>query len=253
MQRCLGFFLLSLFTLAAAAPGVTLPDIIVTHLSTDGQTVTIHLQNQGPGRGHGNVRLILTRLHKPEPAVVVEVPSPVAVFDVARSRPIPLKSLDIRPDWTSVLLEVRIEAEGQARTVNKTFYEQIEHAANVIHNDSHPYIPHNPGLPDLVIDRVYYDGRYLRIDYRNRGRGRTGADFVISLETDKRKFPVNPYYRFRVPPPGERRTSGGYTPGKLGLKPGDTARIRAKIDSEGRVRETNSQNNTWTGTIKLSR
>lgn len=166
--------------------------------------------------------------------MVVEVPSPVAVLDVAQSRPIPLKSLEIRPDWTSELLEVRLEAEGQARTVNKTFYEQIEHAANVTHNDSHPSIRHNPGLPDLVIDRVYYDGRYLKVDYRNRGRGRTGADFVISLESETRKCPVNPYYRFRVPPPGERRTTGGYTPRILGLKPGDTARIKAKIDSEGR-------------------
>ena len=238
--------------LAVPPPSSDLPDVIVTHLSSSAKTVTVHLQNQGPGRGKGKVHLTLTRQGKREPAVRVDVPAPVRVFGVTQSRAIPLQSLGVEPDWNSQIIKVEIDSIGQARTSNKDFYEQLERQSGVIHNDSLPYVEAHPDLPDLVIERIYYERPYyLKIVYANRGRGRTGADFDISLRTPDRIFPDNYYYRFRVPPAGERRTTGGCSIGILGLKPGMVAHLTATIDPQGRVRETRADNNTWTGTVDL--
>ncbi|MBX3167215.1 MAG: hypothetical protein KF760_07375 [Candidatus Eremiobacteraeota bacterium] len=238
-------------TVGLAAP-LELPDVIVTHLSRTDKTVTVHLQNQGPGSGKGSVRLLVARQGAREGPVQVNVPAPKRVFEVTSSPPIPLRSLGVPADWSSQMLQVEIQADGQARSSNKTFYEQLERSSGVMHNDSGPYNEEHPDLPDLVIERVFYDGpSYLKVVYANRGRGRTGADFLISSRCGQRKFGGNYYYRYRVPPAGQSRTTGGLSIGRLGLKPGDKAQLEMTIDPEGRVRETNSQNNTWTGLVEL--
>lgn len=238
---------------ATAVPIEDRPDIIVTHLASSADTVRVHLQNQGPGQARGLVHLTVSRQGERESQVRIDVPAPRKVFAVAASPAISLRSLGLKPDWTSQLLEVRLAAEQpQARTSNKDFYEQIERSSGVSHNDSHPYAEKRPALPDLVIERVYYDApHYLKVVYANRGRGRTGADFLIGLRCGERQFPANYYYRFRIPPAGQSRTTGGYTIGFLGLKPGMEGQVTVTIDPEGRVRESNSDNNTWTGTINL--
>lgn len=241
----------AVFSLALAIPPAPLPDVIVTHLSSTARSVTVHLQNQGPGIGHGVVRLQVSRLGS-GPVRQVEVPSPEAVFGVTRSGPISLEDLGVKPDWNSQIVQVTIEADGQARSSNKTFYEQIERRPGVTHNQSGPYEEKHPDLPDLVIEGVSYDApHYLKVTYANRGRGRTGADFLISWRSGERTFGGNPYYRFRVPPPGQSRSTGGLTLSRLGLAAGMQATVSVSIDPEQRVRELDPNNNTWTGPVDL--
>lgn len=242
----------SLLTAALAAP-LEPADLIVTHLSHDGQNVTIHVQNLGPGYGRGKAQLAISRHKKGSPTVNVELPIPQDVFGVGISKSIPLADLGVQPKWNSELLKVEIQAEQQARQSNKNFYEQIENHRGVTHNGSKPYSEAKPDLPDLVIEDVIYDGpHYLKVVYSNRGRGRTGADFVINLTNQDKTFRGNYYYRYRVPEPGKKCTTGGFTIGKLGLQPGMTANLSAVIDPEGRVRETDSKNNNWSGVVHLT-
>lgn len=252
-NRCLMIHLALLSSTLLVGAGQLRPDIIVTHLSRTPDTVTIHLQNLGPGRSMGKVRLDLTRAGRAEPKVSLEMPAPEQVFAVNSSPPIPLAKLGLASNWQSELLKVEIHPEqAQARQSNKDFFEQIERRDGVTHNDSQPYAEEKPDLPDLVIDKVEYEAPdYLRVTYSNRGRGRTGADFVVGLRTGEHSFPVNTYYRYRIPPPGQSRTTGGFTIGILGLKPGVRAPIIATIDPEHRVHELNDQNNVWSGVIQF--
>lgn len=246
-------FFLALAAVAMATPTGELPDVIVTHLSSTPTTVSVHLQNQGPGTAAGLVHLAVSRRRGGQPVVRVDVPAPQGLFAVGSSQPIPLQSLGVDSHWSSELIRVEVNADQpQARKSNKDFYEQIERRAGVIHNGSLAYGERHPDLPDLVIERVYYDApNYIKVVYANRGRGRTGADFLVGLRTAERKFPENYYYRFRVPAVGESRTTGGFTLGILGLKPGMKAPLTVSLDPEGRVRETDTKNNTWTGTLDL--
>ncbi|MBS2033390.1 hypothetical protein JST97_00265 [bacterium] len=239
-------------TLGGGAGGLR-PDVIVTHLSRTPTTLTVHLQNLGPGRATEPVHLNISRQSDPRHQIGIEVAAPQGVFAVSSSSPVSLEKLGIPSNWSSELIKVEIQSrQAQARQSNKDFYEQIERQDGVTHNDSQPYQEDRPDLPDLVVERVIYEApSYVRVVYRNNGRGRTGADFVIGLRTGERSFPVNHFYRYRVPPPGQSHSTGGYTIGILGLQPGMKAQLTATIDPEGRVRETNPKNNVWTGVLEL--
>jgi len=106
-------------------------------------------------------------------------------------------------------------------------------------------------LPDLVIEDIFYQSPYIRVKYCNQGNGVSTSDFLIKLrnEATGKEYGGNPYYRFSVPEPGECKTTGGYTPGLIGLSYGQRATVTGIIDWEGRVQETNEKNNSFTKTI----
>ena len=115
--------------------------------------------------------------------------------------------------------------------------------------------PLTSDLPDLVITDITATKDYLIVHYRNAGKGvgATGADFLIGIGAGDKSFPGNSLYRFVVPPPGRAMKTGGFTIGLVGLKPGDEAEVTATIDHEGRVKESNSENNTFTKKLTIPR
>ncbi|MFH1431746.1 MAG: CARDB domain-containing protein, partial [archaeon] len=106
--------------------------------------------------------------------------------------------------------------------------------------------------PDLVVRDIYYDGSYfIKVKYCNIGSGSSDSDFLIKLRNENTgtEFPGNRYYRFKVPAPGMCELTGGYTCSLIGAFCGDYINISATIDWEGRVNESNENNNVLAKTI----
>jgi hypothetical protein len=106
-------------------------------------------------------------------------------------------------------------------------------------------------LPDLVITDIVHDGPYLRVKYRNASAGASGADFLIRIEANGNKFDGNSYYRFVIPPGDTEQTTGGFTLGLVGIKPGTEVSVAATIDWEDRVRESNESNNHFSKRVRI--
>ena len=116
-----------------------------------------------------------------------------------------------------------------------------------------PVTTPTPTLPDLIVSDIYYQSPYIYVKYCNIGSGWSSSDFLIKLRNNQtgQEYGGNVLYRFKVPQPGECKTTGGYTPSLIGLAPGQSASITAIIDWEQRVRESNENNNALTKTISL--
>ncbi len=99
------------------------------------------------------------------------------------------------------------------------------------------------GVPDLVVLDLCYEGPYVTVAYANLGTGVGERDFLIKLSTQQGEFAGNSYYRFEVPPPQHVMHTGGFTIGLVGLEQGDNEVVTAEIDWEGRVAESNEDNN----------
>jgi hypothetical protein len=111
-----------------------------------------------------------------------------------------------------------------------------------------------PTKPDLVVTDIIFDPAipvYIYVEYMNIGAAGEG-DFLIKISANEQSFPGNSYYRFPVPQPGDVERTGGFTIGLIGLQQGDTAEITAEIDWEGRVDESNENNNVLTKTVTLA-
>ncbi|MBC7073821.1 hypothetical protein H5T58_00285 [Candidatus Parcubacteria bacterium] len=106
-------------------------------------------------------------------------------------------------------------------------------------------------LPDLVVRDIFWQYPYIYVKYCNLGKGTSASDFLIKLRNNQtgQEYRGNPYYRFPVPKPGECKLTGGYTPGLVGLQYGQSASVTAIIDWEGRVAESNENNNSFTKTL----
>jgi hypothetical protein len=99
------------------------------------------------------------------------------------------------------------------------------------------------GVPDLVVLDLCYEGPYVTVTYANLGTGVAEDDFLVKLSTQQGEFGGNSYYRFEVPPPQHVMHTGGFTIGLIGLEQGDNEVVTAEIDWEGRVAESNEDNN----------
>ena len=106
-----------------------------------------------------------------------------------------------------------------------------------------PGVPAERGMPDLVVLDLCYKPPYVTVAYANLGNGLGERDFLVKLSTENGEFGGNRYYRFEVPPPQQVTHTGGFTIGLLGLQQGDSALVTAEIDWEGRVAESNEDNN----------
>lgn len=241
----------SLLLAAAARPTGPLPDVIVTHLTASSDALQVHLQNQGAGAATRAIVLKVSRQGKPG-GITFKVAAPRKPFDVNSSPSIPLRRLGLKPDWTSQIFQVDLDPSGQERNSNKTYYQQIDRYDGKVSIQKPPFQNSHPGLPDLVITRVYYDRpHYIKVAYSNVGKGASGGDFLIAIRSGEQTFDGNYYYRFPVPKPGQTLETGGFTLGLIGLKPGMVAPVTVTIDPEKRVRESNAQNNRWRGQVDL--
>ena len=99
------------------------------------------------------------------------------------------------------------------------------------------------GVPDLVVLDLCYEGPYVTVAYANLGTGVGERDFLIKLSTQQGEFGGNSYYRFEIPTPQHVMHTGGFTIGLIGLEQGDNEVVTAEIDWEGRVAESNEDNN----------
>lgn len=111
-----------------------------------------------------------------------------------------------------------------------------------------------PGLPDLVVEDVYYDDTYIKVKYCNRGIGTGSGDFLVKIKSEQtgKEFSGNSNYRFNVPAPGTCAETGGFTCDLVGVSCKDKATISATIDWEGRVSESNENNNSLTKQIGIN-
>ncbi|RLF51527.1 MAG: hypothetical protein DRN24_04795, partial [Thermoplasmata archaeon] len=114
------------------------------------------------------------------------------------------------------------------------------------------YAQNKSNLPDLIIKDIFYaDEPYIKVKYCNIGPVSSVDYFLIKLRNEDtgKEYSGNSYYRFKVPASGECMITGGYTSGLIGLSYGEKAKVTAIIDWEGRVNESNENNNILTKTI----
>lgn len=106
-------------------------------------------------------------------------------------------------------------------------------------------------LADLIVEDIYYGGGvYLYVRYCNNG-GDSDQKFLIKLTNLQTgvHYDGNVYYPFSVPARGTCSTTGGYTPGLIGLNYSQPAIVSAEIDWQNTVAESNEYNNVLNKTI----
>lgn len=252
-------FLLGLMLVGLIAAADVPPDLIVAEAVAEGSFLALTVQNQGPGEGKGRFQLRVDgksmRSKADRGSVEIEAAVPSAVFGLETLK-IPLSELGVTdPGEFDLMVHVRLDPARRVREANpgnNEYWKQISIMRNgrVVPPERGDY-RREASLPDLVITDVISDGRYLKTVFKNQGKGCTGGDFLIRTRVGERSFDGNYYYRYRVPGPGKTTTTGGLTPGKVGLSPGMEATVTVEIDWEGRVRESNEQNNRFVKKLRL--
>jgi hypothetical protein len=240
------------------------PDLIVSDLRLDGDVVILEVQNQGPGTAKKETTVEATvtgwvettlkddatgkEVIAYEPvSITVKVPVPVEVLATDTVK-IPLKKFEVK-DFTKFQpsLHVTLDTKGdldEERKTNNTFHRELDFTGKAVPPDRGDYKA-GIELPDLVVTDITHDDINLFVHYANKGKGATGADFLVSIKSGEKKFDGNSYYRFPVPAPGTETKTGGFNLTLLDLKSGDEVEVEATIDHEDRVRETDKKNNTF--------
>jgi hypothetical protein len=236
------------------------PDLIVSDFRNEGAMVVLEIQNQGPGTARGtitaNVRGSGMSQPRTDSSKAIQIEAPEAVRATVTHR-IPLADFGVATDSEfAMMFHISLDtanAVKEANEDNNVFSRQIDYH----HLSGRRVLPPratytNAGpLPDLVITDIVHDGPYLRVKYRNASVGATGADFLIKIEANGRTFDGNRYYRFVIPPGNTETTTGGFTLGLVGIEPGAEVDVKATIDWEGRVRESDETNNQFSKRVRI--
>jgi hypothetical protein len=236
------------------------PDLIVSDLRSDNDMLVLEIQNQGPGTARGTITASVRGSGMSQPRtdsrqdIQLEAPQKAGATVTRR---IPLTDFGIPMDTEfSVMFHVALDttnAVRESREDNNSFSRQLDY-----YRGSRKVLPVRPlytndgPLPDLIITDIVHDGPYLRVKYRNASAGATGADFLIRVEANGKKFDGNSYYRFVVPPGNTEQTTGGFTLGLIGIERGTEVSVSATIDWEDRVRESNELNNTFSKRVRMA-
>ena len=236
------------------------PDLIVSDLRDEGDLVVLEIQNQGQGRAYGTITVNVhakamgkTRTDRGK-EIQIEAPRD---FRATIERRIPLADFSITDlAEFSAMFSVTLDTANtvnESREDNNSYWRQLDRYRNgrKVLPPRANYADGGP-LPDLVITDIVHDGPYLKVKYRNASTGATGADFLIRVESDGKKFDGNSYYRFSIPPGNTEQSTGGFTLGLIGLGHGAEATVTATIDWENRVRESNENNNSFTKRVRIS-
>lgn len=99
-------------------------------------------------------------------------------------------------------------------------------------------------LPNLTLVDVIFDEPYIKVLYANNAANGEAADFTIALSANGRTFDGNSNYRNVMPEAGVICTTGGFTPGLVGLEPSMPTELLVTIDPDDRVRELDESDNT---------
>ena len=236
------------------------PDLIVSDLRDEGDMVVLEMQNQGQGRAYGTVTATVRGnsmggKNRSDTRKEIQLQAPTA-FRATVERRIPLADFGITDIAEfSAMFTVTLDtanAVSESREDNNTFSRQLDRyrSGRKILPPRATYTGEGP-LPDLVITDIVHDGPYLKVKYRNASSGATGADFLILMEANGKKFDGNSYYRFTIPPGNTEQSTGGFTLGLIGLERGTEASVTATIDWENRVRESNENNNSFTKRVRI--
>ncbi|RLG15376.1 MAG: hypothetical protein DRN71_01475 [Candidatus Nanohalarchaeota archaeon] len=140
------------------------------------------------------------------------------------------------------------EVEGETDNRQADESNKLPHPSGSVGGG--PALPESK--PDLVLDDIYYDGTtYIKVKYCNVGDDSSDSDFLIKLRNEGTtdEFAGNPSYRFSVPAPGECDVTGGFTCALIGVDCGQRVTVSAVIDWEGRVEESDEDNNKLVKTI----
>jgi hypothetical protein len=235
------------------------PDLIVSDLRHEGNVLILEIQNQGAGPARGtftaSVRGQYMAQQRIDSRKDIQIDAPQAPRAVVTQR-IPLEDFAVPQGGEfSMMFQIALDtthAIDESREENNTFLRQLDYSRNwkKVLPTRAPYTGDVP-LPDLVITDIVHDGPYLKVKYRNASAGGTGADFLIKIEANGKKYDGNYYYRYLVPPGNTDQTTGGFTLGLVGITPGSEVDVMATIDPENRVRESNENNNQFSKRVRV--
>jgi hypothetical protein len=236
------------------------PDLIVSDLRTEGDVLVLEIQNQGPGAARGTITASVRGRGMSQPRTdsikEIQLEAPQAVrATVTHRMPLAEFGVPASSDF-AMMFHISLDtanAVKEANEENNRFRRQLDHhhlAGRRVLPPRGAYTNAGP-LPDLVITDIVHDGPYLRVKYRNASAGATGADFLIKIEANGRAFDGNSYYRFVIPPGNTETTTGGFTLGLVGIEPGTEVDVKATIDWEGRVRESDESNNQFSRRVRI--
>jgi len=124
---------------------------------------------------------------------------------------------------------------------NNTFYKKITLAEN---------------KPDLTIQDVYLENDLIKVKYCNNGSSsQSGKYFYIKITANGKTHTGtsnNSNYIFEVPAPETCKNTDGYPISYFGLTGEYTFEVKAEIDWENNIDETDENNNTLTKTINIT-
>ncbi len=243
-----------------------LPDLIATDLyyDDDKQNLVLEVQNQGPtAAAQGLVAEVevsgLKKGNTEYERIMVSIPVPTDVFAIETIK-IPLSRFNVTSaeEFFAPIFYVTLDPKQklkESNRANNSYGRQVDHEDNYPRGDYKT----KAGMPDLVITDIEISGNAVLTQFANQGSGVSGGDFIIRFNIRNQEFKTNMAYRWRVPalnvPTFTRNPSSGagyvLPLGNLNLKAGDTIEVEATIDPEGRVRESNRQNNVFKKTLTV--
>ncbi len=101
---------------------------------------------------------------------------------------------------------------------------------------------------DLIVDRIRRDSLYYYVQFCNHGAVASVATFTVEIThvTNGTSYETNSLYPFNVPAPGSCDETGGITCELIGdSQCSSSILVRAKVDPQNAVAETNEQNNEF--------
>jgi hypothetical protein len=235
------------------------PDLIVSDLRHEGDMLVLEIQNQGPGVARGTIKVTVGGKGMTQPRTdsrkEIQLEAPQKVRATVTQR-IPLADFGIPPNGEfSMMFQVALDTANtvkEGREENNSFWRQLDYSRSwrKVLPERAPYTSEAP-LPDLVITDIVQDGPYLKVKYRNASTGATGADFLFKTEANGKMYDGNYFYRYVIPPGNREHTTGGLTLGLVGIERGTEVSVKATIDWEDRVRESDETNNTFTKRVRI--
>ncbi|MCI0700919.1 MAG: hypothetical protein L0241_07540 [Planctomycetia bacterium] len=259
-----GFLVLLPATGQDKQPKDAKPVLIVSDLKVDGDNLVIELQNQGPGAAKKGTMVEATvsttlrmkakdkkdKAKTKRVSITVEVPVPAGVFATETVK-VPIAKLGAK-NKEDLGSQVRVTLDPK-KTLTEERVNNNTYIKGASSGKPPPRGDYKTGteLPDLVITDITQETNNLVIHYLNKGKGSTGADFLILVRSGEVKHNGNEYYRFRVPAPNTATKTGGLNLNLIGLVRGADAEVEATIDWEDRVRETDEKNNTFKKKIRF--
>jgi len=217
-----------------------LPDLVITDIIWDGKYLVVEYMNQGKGVGDGGFTFNIQNgnylSEGNDDNHLFKVPAPGQKANTGQKFAPGQIKLE---DGMDAYIEATIDPKNGVKESN----EGNNHfGKKILIGDE---------LPDLVIKDIFYDGKYIGIEYANIGNGFQKGAFQTVFRSGNYKFLEKGQYLMEAPRPGTSAKALGCTPMHLGLKEGMSQVIEAEINCNGDVRESNIRNNRFEKPVRI--